>query len=170
MKIRIKKMRENAKLPEFKNGNWMDCYVSQIGKVNGYTLTLGGEFDFKKDVYWHDADSEASIPYGMGDVLVFKLGFAINLPNSKELHILRSSGTVRKYGLILTNSMGIGDDSFVGDNDEYMAVMYATRSGSVKVGERLVQIKIVDAMEKMEFEEVETFGNKDRGSYGSTGR
>ena len=27
--IRIKKMRENAKLPEFKNGNWMDTYVSK---------------------------------------------------------------------------------------------------------------------------------------------
>ena len=170
MKIRIKKMRQGAKLPEFKNGNWMDCYVSQIGKVNRYTLTLGGEFDFKKDVYWHDADNEVSIPYGMGDVLVFKLGFALSLPNGKELHLLPRSGTFSKYGLILTNSVGIGDDSFVGDNDEYMAVMFATRNGSVKVGERLLQIKIVDAMEKMEFEEVETFGNKDRGGYGSTGR
>ena len=170
MKIRIKKMRENAKLPEFKNGNWADVYVSQIGKVNGYTLTLGGEFDFKKDVHWHDVDSKESITYSKDDVLVFKLGFAINLPKGKELHILPRSGTFRKYGLILTNSVGIGDDTFIGDNDEYMVVMYATRSGSVKVVERLLQIKIVDSMEKMEFEEVETFGNKDRGGYGSTGR
>ena len=74
MKIRIKKMRQGAKLPEFKNGNWMDAYVSQIGKVNGYTLTLGGEFDFKNDVYWYDVDSKESITYSKDDVLVFKLG------------------------------------------------------------------------------------------------
>ena len=170
MKIRIKKMRENAKLPEFKNGNWMDCYISKIGKVDRCTLSLGGEFDFKKDVDWYDENSTNLIPYEAGDALVFKLGFALELPKGKELHLLPRSGTFRKYGLILTNSMGIGDDTFVGDNDEYMAVMYATRSGSVKVGERLLQIKIVDSMEKMEFEEVETFGNKDRGGYGSTGR
>ena len=171
MKIRIKKMRQGAKLPEFKNGNWADVYVSQIGKVNGYTLTLGGEFDFKKDVYWHDADSEASIPYGMGDVLVFKLGFALSLPKGKELHLLPRSGTFRKYGLILTNSEGIGDDTFVGNEDEYMVVMYATRSGSVKVGDRLIQIKIEESMPKYEFEEVETFGDvKSRGGYGTTGR
>ena len=170
MKIRIKKMRENAKLPEFKNGNWMDCYVSQIGKVDRFTLSLGGEFDFKKDVHWHDVDSKESITYSKDDVLVFKLGFAINLPKGKELHILPRSGTFRKYGLILTNSMGIGDDTFIGDNDEYMAVMYATRNGSVRIGDRLVQIKIENAMPKFEFEEVETFGNKDRGGYGSTGR
>ena len=170
MKIRIKKMRENAKLPEFKNGNWMDCYISKIGKVDRCTLSLGGEFDFKKDVDWYDENSTNLIPYEAGDALVFKLGFALELPKGKELHLLPRSGTCRKYGLILTNSMGIGDDTFVGDNDEYMAVMYATRSGSVKVGERLLQIKIVDSMEKMEFEEVETFGNKDRGGYGSTGR
>ena len=66
--------------------------------------------------------------------------------------------------------MGIGDDTFVGDNDEYMVVMYATRNGSVRIGDRLVQIKIENAMPKFEFEEVETFGNKDRGGYGSTGR
>ena len=171
MKIRIKKMRENAKLPEFKNGNWADVYISQIGKVNRYTLTLGEEFDFKNDVYWHDVDSKESITYSKDDVLVFKLGFAINLPKGKELHILPRSGTFRKYGLILTNSMGIGDDTFIGNEDEYMAVMYATRNGSVKVGDRLVQIKIEDAMPKYEFEEVETFGDvKSRGGYGTTGR
>ena len=171
MKIRIKKMRENAKLPEFKNGNWMDCCISQIGKVNGYTLTLGGEFDFKKDVDWYDENSTNLIPYEAGDALIFKLGFALELPKGKELHLLPRSGTFRKYGLILTNSMGIGDDIFVGNEDEYLVVMYATRIGSVKVGDRLIQIKIENAMPKYGFEEVETFGDvPSRGGYGTTGR
>ena len=94
----------------------------------------------------------------------------MELPKGKELHLLPRSGTFRKYGLILTNSEGIGDDTFIGDNDEYLAMMYATRDGSVSINDRLIQIKIEDAMPQVEFEEVEEFGNIDRGSYGSTGK
>ncbi len=49
-------------------------------------------------------------------------------------------------------------------------MMYATRDASVSIGDRLIQMKIEDAMPQYDFEEVESFGNDDRGSYGSTGR
>ena len=64
----------------------------------------------------------------------------------------------------------IGDDNFIGDNDEYLAIMYATREGKVSVGNRLIQMKIEDVMPQYKFKEVEHFGNKDRGGYGSTGK
>ena len=163
--IRIKKMRENAKLPEFKNGNWMDTYVSKIGCVDQDKLDKGYEFTFD-DIIWY----EDGLTYSHGDVIVLKLGFALELPKGKELHLLPRSGTFRKYGLILTNSEGIGDDTYIGDNDEYSAMMYATREGHVDIGDRLIQIKIEDAMPKFEFKEVETFGNEDRGGYGCTGK
>lgn len=168
--IRIKKMRENAKLPEFKNGNWMDCYVSDIGYVSQSTdeefIETRGEFTFDDVVYQGDD----CLCYTKGDILVLKLGFALELPKGKELHLLPRSGTFRKYGLILTNSMGIGDDNYIGDNDEYLAIMYATREGKVSIGDRLIQMKIEDAMTEYKFKEVEYFGNKDRGGYGSTGK
>ena len=163
--IRIKKMRENAKLPEFKNGNWMDTYVSKVGCVDQYKLDKGHEFTFD-DVIWY----EDGLTYSHGDVIILKLGFALELPKGKELHLLPRSGTFRKYGLLLTNSEGIGDDTYIGDNDEYSAMMYATREGHVDIGDRLIQIKIEDAMPKFKFKEVETFGNEDRGGYGSTGK
>ena len=189
MKIRIKKMRENAKLPEFKGGNWIDTYVSKIGFISNAI----GEFDFDNIIYPTDTelfknlesegsddmllgyggcryDTNNTLQYSMGDIIILKLGFALELPKGKELHLLSRSGTFRKYGLILTNGMGIGDDTYIGDNDEYMAMMYATRAGSVSLDDRLIQIKIEDAMPKVEFEEVEMFGNTDIGGYGSTGR
>lgn len=171
MKIRIKKMRENAKLPEFKGGNWMDTYVSQAGFVaqkNEYEPTCG-EFTFD-DIVWWNENKPTTYSYCKGDIIILKLGFAIELPKGKELHLLPRSGTFRKYGLILTNSMGIGDDTYIGDNDEYMVMMYATREGSVSIDDRLIQIKIEDAMPEIQFDEVEMFGNEDRGGYGSTGR
>lgn len=170
MEINIKKMRDSAKLPEYKNGNWMDTYVSKVGFVCQYDNyePLHGEFTFDDIVWWDDKNTTYS--YCEGDVIVLKLGFALELPKGKELHLLPRSGTFRKYGLMLTNSEGIGDDTFIGDNDEYMAMMYATREGSVSLNDRLIQIKIEDAMPKIKFKEVEYFGNKDRGCYGSTGK
>lgn len=166
MEIRIKKMRENAKLPEFKNGNWMDTYVSKIGFVTDEKLDEG--FDIK-DIEWVDENECVSLHYPKGTIVVLKLGFALELPKGKELHLLPRSGTFRKHGLILTNNEGIGDDTFIGDNDEYMAMMYAIIDGKVSIGNRLIQMKIEDAMPQYEFKEVEHFGNDDRGSYGSTG-
>ena len=49
MDIRIKKMRENAKLPEFKGGNWLDTYISQIGFVRRDLRR--GEFTID-DIIW----------------------------------------------------------------------------------------------------------------------
>ena len=66
--------------------------------------------------------------------------------------------------------MGIGDDTFIGDDDEYLAMMYATRNAVVEVGDRLIQIKIEDAMPQYNLVEVEYFGNASRGGYGTTGR
>ena len=31
--VKIKKIRDNAKLPESKNGNWYDCYISKLSIV-----------------------------------------------------------------------------------------------------------------------------------------
>ena len=164
MDIRIKKMRENAKLPEFKGGNWLDTYISQIGFVRRDLRR--GEFTFD-DIIWDDKDKFNILN---GDIVVFKLGFALELPKGKELHLLPRSSVFRKYGLLLTNSMGIGDDTFIGDDDEYLAMMYATRNAVVEVGDRLIQIKIEDAMPQYNLVEVEYFGNQDRGGYGTTGR
>ena len=166
MEIRIKKMRENAKLPEFKNGNWMDTYVSKIGFIPEGKLDEGFNLE---DIEWIDENKYVSLHYSKGYIVVLKLGFALELPKGKELHLLPRSGTFRKHGLILTNSEGIGDDTFIGDNDEYMAMMYAVIDGKVCIGDRLIQMKIENAMPQYEFKEVEHFGNDDRGSYGSTG-
>lgn len=163
MDIRIKKMRENAKLPEFRGGNWLDTYISQIGFVR---RDHKGEFTFD-DIIWTDKEEFDIL---RGDIIIFKLGFALELPKGKELHLLPRSGTFRKYGLLLTNSMGIGDDTYIGDNDEYLAMMYATRNAKVEVGDRLIQIKIEDAMPNYHLVEVDHFGNASRGGYGTTGR
>ncbi len=97
------------------------------------------------------------------------LNIAIELPrNHWALVVARSS--LHKKGLMAANGIGVGDEDYCGDNDEYMAILlnFTDEDVAVKRGERLAQL-IVLPREKVEIEEVEELGNKDRGGVGSTG-
>lgn len=159
-KVKIKKVRDNAKLPESKNGNWFDCYISKISIISNV-----GRLDWDKAN--DDAIDKGAIAYKAGDVVIVYLGFATELGEGYEAHLIPRSSTFPNYGLLLTNSMGLIDSSYCGDNDEWRAVFYATRGGVLRVGERVVQMTI-EKTNKFELVEVEHLGNEDRGGYGST--
>lgn len=40
----------------------------------------------------------------------------------------------------------------------------------IRKGDKIGQFRIMEVMPEIEFEEVETFGNSDRGGFGSTGK
>lgn len=165
--VKIRKIRENSILPVAHNGNWMDAYVSKIGTVSP---DEGGRYNYN-EVVWYDENKHDTIHYVKDDVVIVKLGFALQLPPNHELHLLPRSSTFKNTGLLLTNSMGIGDTSYCGDNDEYSAMFFATRAGEVSIGQRIVQIRIEESMgDKFKFTEVVHLNNPDRGSYGSTGK
>ena len=167
-KVRLKKMRPSAKVPAKQEGNWYDCYVNKISKVSGYTLE---RTTFNANVFDHiEETSYATVQYRKGDVLICSLGFAMELGKGYEAHIIPRSSTFAKKGLILTNSVGLIDSSYCGDEDEWIAVFYGTRPGSIKVHDRLVQMTIQKSNPNVDFEEVNTLGNENRGGYGSTGQ
>lgn len=167
MDVKIRKIRENSKLPEVHNGCWMDTYISKIGTVSP---DEGGRYDYDQ-IVWFDENKHDTIYYAKDDVVIVQLGFALQLPPNHELHLLPRSSTFKNTGLLLTNSMGIGDTSYCGSGDEYSAMFFATRAGKVSIGQRIVQIRIEESMgNKFEFIEVEDLGNPDRGGFGSTGK
>ena len=97
------------------------------------------------------------------------LGFAMDIGKGYEGYILPRSSTFKNTGLLLTNSMGLVDDTYCGDGDEWLAMFYATRYGAFKIGDRLVQISIKKST-TLDMEEVNVLGNADRGGYGTTNR
>ena len=97
------------------------------------------------------------------------LGVAMELPEGYEAWIAPRSSTFKKYGLIQTNTPGIVDNSFCGDNDWWFWSVYATRDVSIPKGTRVCQFRIMKKMENIDFVEVDVLGNKDRNGCGSTG-
>ena len=148
-KVKIK-VFEGGRKPESKNGNWYDCYV-RTANVNG--------------VY----PNSNIVRYAPGDIVVVFLGFAMDIGKGYEGYILPRSSTFKNTGLLLTNSMGLVDDSYNGDNDEWLAMFYATTYGAFKIGDRLVQISIKKST-PVDMEDVDQLGNPSRGGYGTTGK
>lgn len=165
MNVKFRLLRHTSKMPESHNGNWHDCYVAGACVMKSKAVAAWG-FD------WRDAivrmKTSGTIHYQEGDIVALFLGFAAEMEKGYEGHVLPRSSTFPKYGLLLTNSMGIIDDSYCGDEDEWRGVMYATRPGKFNIGDRLLQISFHKTL-PVTFTEVDELGNTNRGGYGSSG-
>lgn len=98
------------------------------------------------------------------------LGVAMELPEGYEAIIAPRSSTFKHYGVLLSNSIGIIDESYKGDNDEWHFPAIAMRDTFIPKNERICQFRIIQHQPLIHLVEVETLGNEDRGGFGTTGR
>ncbi|CUN77288.1 deoxyuridine 5'-triphosphate nucleotidohydrolase [Clostridium perfringens] len=153
MIIRIKYFDKATKLKKITKGNWIDVYAN-------------------KDVFVKCGERE-----------MVPLGFALELPEGWEGHLAPRSSTFKTWGIIQTNSVGVVDDTYIGDNDQWHMPVYCLQGKDIesengeevkgtwiRKGDKIGQFRIMEVMPEIEFEEVESFGNKDRGGFGTTGR
>lgn len=118
---------------------------------------------------WIDLRSAETITLKAGDFKLIPLGVAMQLPAGYEAHIAPRSSSFKKWGILQTNSIGIIDNSYCGDNDQWLMSVYATRDTIINQNDRICQFRIVKNQEPVEFITVEHLDNSDRGGYGSTG-
>lgn len=123
--------------------------------------------DGKSD--WIDLRAAERVELKAGEFRLIRLGIAMELPKGYEAHVVPRSSTFKTWGLLQTNSMGVIDGSYCGDNDEWRMPVYATRDTVVEEGDRICQFRIVENQPKITFETVEHLGGADRGGFGSTG-
>lgn len=151
--IRIKYFDDAKKLEKISKGDWIDLYA------NKEMFILEGE--------------KAMIP----------LGVAMELPEGYEAHVVPRSSTFKTWGIIQTNSFGVIDHSYCGDNDQWHFPAYClmgkdeinrvtgkiVKGAHIHKGDKICQFRIMEIQPRIEFEEVEHLGNEDRGGFGSTG-
>ena len=138
--IKVKYLRGVQKIERFNVGDWID-------------LRCAEETDLKA-----------------GEYKMIPLGVAMELPKGYEALVAPRSSTFKKYGVILANSIGIIDESYKGDNDEWNFLAYALRDTKIRKNERICQFRIIKHQPLIHLEEVESLGNPDRGGIGSTGK
>lgn len=119
---------------------------------------------------WVDLRVGENLSMKAGEFKMIPLGVAMEIPKGYEAIIAPRSSTFKHYGIILANSIGIIDESYKGDNDEWNFPAYATRDISIMKNERICQFRLIKHQPVLQFEEVHTLNNKDRQGLGSTGR
>lgn len=118
---------------------------------------------------WVDLQNAQTEILRRGEVKIIDLGVSIELPEGYEAIIAPRSSTVRKWHIIQANSIGIVDSEYNGDDDHWGFIAYALEDTTIPAGTRIAQFKIVKQQGIVQFTEVETLGNENRGGYGSTG-
>lgn len=118
---------------------------------------------------WIDLRSAETVEMDAGDFKIISLGVAMELPEGYEAHIVPRSSTFKKWGILQTNSIGVIDNSYNGDNDIWRFPALAMRKTKIYKGDRICQFRIVKKQPQVAFEEVDHLGNQDRGGFGSTG-
>ena len=118
---------------------------------------------------WIDLRSAETVTMEPGEFKIISLGVAMELPEGYEGHVAPRSSTFKKFGIIQANSFGIIDHSYCGDKDIWGFPAIALRPTTIYRGDRICQFRIVKKQPQVEFEEVESLGNDNRGGFGSTG-
>lgn len=119
---------------------------------------------------WIDLRCAEDVDLKAGEFKLIRLGVGMILPEGYEANIVPRSSTFKHYGLLQTNSYGVVDNSYSGDNDEWKFPVYATRDVHINKNDRICQFRINKVQPTVEFETVEHLNETDRGGFGSSGK
>ena len=119
---------------------------------------------------WIDLRAGETVTIKKGDHYLIRLGVGMILPEGYEALVLPRSSTPYKFGIVVANSMGVIDNSYCGDADEWRFPAIAIRDTVIKKGDRIAQFRIVENQPKLTFETVSNLKPNSRGGIGSTGK
>lgn len=147
--IKIKSV-DGGKLPsQIENGDWIDLYANE-------------RVELRK-----------------GQFHLLRLGVAMELPEGYEAILVVRSSTFKNYGVIQTNSFGVIDESYKGDNDEWKLPIYCLEPSHsvrgelltiIEKGDKIAQFRVFKHQPGILLNVVEILDNADRGGFGSTGK
>lgn len=126
---------------------------------------------------WIDLRAAEEVALKKGEYKAIPLGIGMKLPRGYEAIIAPRSSTFKRYHIICPNSIGIIDNAYQGDNDQWHFLVYALEDTVIPFDERICQFRIqenqylggVYICNEM-FDIVEKLGETDRGGIGSTNK
>lgn len=141
MTVKIKRFDTELPLPEYKTGG-----AAAVDLMARQNLTIQ--------------------PHQVGMV---PLNIALKLPPGYWV-LMAARSSLFKKGVMMANGIGVGDEDFSGDGDEYHAALlnYTDQPVTIERGDRIVQMLLM-TKQVFEWEEVEKLDATNRGGFGSTG-
>lgn len=118
---------------------------------------------------WIDLRAAEDVTLKSGEFKIISLGISMQIPKDCEALVVPRSSTFKKWGIIQTNSIGVIDPSYCGNNDIWGMPVLAMRDTEIKKNDRICQFRLIKSQDQIAFSETDDLGNADRGGFGSTG-
>ena len=177
MKIKVKEIVKGCSPIIFNCGDYFDlCTAEDV------TLTAPLANQLHKWKYKTKPAPDIKLSDVEFDYALIRLGVAMEIPKGYEAILVPRSSTFKKWGLLQTNSIGIIDNSYKGDKDEWKLAVVATRNVTIPKGTRLCQFRIQLSQKATVWQkikwffasgikliEVDNLDDNSRGGFGSTG-
>ena len=119
---------------------------------------------------WIDLRAAERVEMKMFDFKFISLGISMRLPEGYEVLIAPRGSTFKQFGIIQTNSPGVVDNSYSGNDDIYKLPALALRDTVIEVNDRICQFRLLPNQKELRFNIVGTLGTENRGGFGSTGK
>ena len=119
---------------------------------------------------WIDLRAAETIKLRKGEFRLIPLGVAIQLPKGYEAIVAPRSSTFKHFGVIMTNSIGVIDEIYCGDEDQWHFPALAMRKTVIHKDDRICQFRIIRHQPEVDLVMVNNLNNPNRGGIGSTGR
>lgn len=175
LKIKIKRFKNEKGEPLvsfpkiIKKGDWVDLMAAKECILEAPQAgTLKGNEAKHRDV--------------VSKVTYIPLGVAMKLPEGYEAIMASRSSAAKKMGIMMANGIGVVDQSYCGDDDQWHFPAVTLRKTSIAQNTRLCQFRIQLSQKAtlwqrikwlfvsgIELEEVQALGNENREGLGSTG-
>lgn len=139
------------------------------------TLIVKALTEGLKDIYpahpgeWIDLRCAEDIELEIGEFKRIPLGIAVEMPRGYEAIIAARSSTYTKWGIIPANAIGVIDNLYCGDDDEWSFPVIAMRKTKIHKNDRICQFRIIKQQPQIDIAKVKHLGNANRGGFGSTG-
>ena len=118
---------------------------------------------------WIDLRSAEDVELEAFEYKKIRLGVAMQLPGGYEAIMASRSSTYQKWGIVPVNGIGIIDNLYCGDNDEWCFPVVALRKTRINKNDRICQFRIIRQQPDVEIIYTDNLNNENRGGFGSTG-
>ncbi len=141
-KLHIKRFDKNLPLPEYKT----------------------------KGAVCFDCHAREEVVVAPKSAALVPLNIAVKPPKNHFV-LLAARSSFYKRGLLAPNGVGIGDEDYCGEEDEYKFPVFNFTDAPIVIprGDRVAQMLILP-YSKMHLKEVPKMKNKSRGGFGTTGK
>ena len=118
---------------------------------------------------WIDLRAAEDVELKKGEFRLIPLGVGMKLPKGYEANIVPRSSTYKNFKIIQTNSFAVIDNSYSGNDDQWMFPALAIEDTVIHKNDRICQFRINKIQNNIEFKTVDKLDERNRGGIGSSG-